>query len=215
MALSIELQGALNEARRSLSQDPEGALILPVRRSIWKAMGAYEFDEGNFAEGVGYLRRTDLAAMATRYVMSYWEDAFPNNNTPTRILEAVDEYLRGNIYSDEVWDGPDIDSFIAMLEEQEDPAVAVGYAAVHVAVVAMNDEILIDEDEEEELPMDLLDEELDYTDWSSEYFAAMIYAGGPPGDPDSSNQRRREFWTWYLNTAVPETYEYYDDADYE
>jgi len=37
----------------------------------------------------------------------------------------------------------------------------------------------------------------------SSFFAAAAYAGGAVWDSDSDSLKRREFWEWWLNEAVP------------
>ncbi len=42
--------------------------------------------------------------------------------------------------------------------------------------------------------------------WSADYCASLIYSGGFSDDDNANNNKRREFWLWYLNTAVVDAY---------
>nr|WP_256446011.1 Imm5 family immunity protein [Hahella sp. HN01] len=42
--------------------------------------------------------------------------------------------------------------------------------------------------------------------WSADFSASLAYAGGFSGNPGANNNKRREFWEWYLNQAAEEAY---------
>ena len=57
------------------------------------------------------------------------------------------------------------------------------------------------------LPPDTDDDDLDSDDWDASFMAAMASAGGEVGDPAASDERRRQFWLWYLRDAVPKAWQ--------
>ena len=45
--------------------------------------------------------------------------------------------------------------------------------------------------------------DVDPYDHDSASYAAIAYSGGVAWEKDSDPQKRLEFWTWWLNYAVP------------
>jgi Immunity protein Imm5 len=87
-----------------------------------------------------------------------------------------------------------------MLEEEVGNVEYAGWAAVAAVVVAGCDEDLSDPDS------DLDDLDVEVTSWSNAYAASVAYANGAPSQPGSDVSHRREFWTWWLDEAVPAAY---------
>ena len=172
-------------------------------------MGPYQFDEDGFAEGVGNLRRTELCRLCAEKVLHIWKDQFPEDDFPEKMIAKTEKYLDGDIDSEQLWEG--VDDFLNRLDENENPAVAAGYAAMQVPNTALNDLLLIDQETEQELPQDLKDEELDYEDHDSGFFASMAVVFFQSNDDFEAIENRRDFWRWYLTEAVPSSYAAYDD----
>jgi hypothetical protein len=87
-----------------------------------------------------------------------------------------------------------------MREEEVGNDEYAGWAALQAVVVAANDEDLSD------LNSDVDDLDIDGSSWSTAFNASVAYANGVPSQPGSDVSRRREFWTWWLDEAVPEAY---------
>ncbi|WP_433205359.1 Imm5 family immunity protein [Dactylosporangium sp. CS-047395] len=53
------------------------------------------------------------------------------------------------------------------------------------------------------------DDELDVDseDWEASYFASIAVAGGAIWEAGADSARRRAFWVWYLQEAVPASYD--------
>jgi len=51
-----------------------------------------------------------------------------------------------------------------------------------------------------------LDTDRDAWSWDESYLASMACAGGSAWAVSSSLEKRREFWQWYLEQAVPIAY---------
>jgi hypothetical protein len=43
-------------------------------------------------------------------------------------------------------------------------------------------------------------------DWEASLYASMAISGGPVWEPAGDVEKRRRFWTWYLEEAVPRCY---------
>jgi hypothetical protein len=88
------------------------------------------------------------------------------------------------------------------MEARFKTAAYVGFAAINAVVVALFDE------ETEELDDDgnvILDQDLDPFTWDTSFYAAAAYSENEP--EENKIQKRREFWLWYLNDAVPLAYQ--------
>jgi hypothetical protein len=78
-------------------------------------------------------------------------------------------------------------------------SIYVGFAAANTVTTALNDERFHPLNIEDHL----LDDDLDPYQWDASFYAAGAYAGGFTWEEGSSVVRRREFWEWYLDEAVP------------
>lgn len=78
-------------------------------------------------------------------------------------------------------------------------SIAVGFAAVCAVTTALNDEVF----GVTELDDLRSDRELDPYEWDASFYASIAYAGGASWESQSSAQKRRAFWEWYLNEGVP------------
>ncbi len=79
------------------------------------------------------------------------------------------------------------------------PACA-GHAAAAAVAVALADKKAVDCASGED------DETNSYYDWDVSYFASIAYAGGGLSNSNADIEKRREFWKWYLQEAVPDAY---------
>jgi hypothetical protein len=50
-----------------------------------------------------------------------------------------------------------------------------------------------------------LDDDYDPFSWDTSYYTAIAYSGSDPWD-NADIEKRREFWMWYINEAVPKVY---------
>lgn len=201
------LEKALQEAKAAVQADPKGELDLSLRRAIWTAMGAPEYDPEGYAEGLGHARRVELAQLVSRSILAYWERACPGDERPSQLLDHVDAYVQGEASSGPLWDAiEDLGPSLEALEDQR--AVCVGHAALHTAQVALNDEGFEDAEPEEGEELD--PEAPNPAGLDSAYFAAVACAG--LDDDEASVRERRRFWTWYVEEGVPEAFGTFGDS---
>ena len=188
------LEVAVRDAKKTLDEDADGHLPLARRRAIWLALGARD-EEGRCA-------RARLSIAAASRVLPIWERLWPSNRLPHHLLDLADQVCRGEV------DRGAITALRDRAETELDDiswasfnksAVGAGYAALRALDVARRDE-----------PSDLSrpdsavrDEDLEPHQRDSAYLAAAADAGGSPWEPQSSADRRRDYWNWWLTEAVP------------
>jgi immunity protein Imm5 of predicted polymorphic toxin system len=197
-ALPPELQSALQFASDALRNDPSGALPLPYRRAIWAALGPPT------PRGPGHRRRVDLDVRTVQRVLPIWQSAHADDDRPLQMLQLAQSVLDGTVDADSATRTRD--RFEVEVQDLEDEDFAPGYvgdAAVHAVVTAEVDH------QPDAFPPQTRDEDLDADQWDTSYYAAAAASGTAPGDPSDDNQsqeRRRGFWRWYLEEAVPAAY---------
>ena len=81
---------------------------------------------------------------------------------------------------------------------EKQPALSAGEAATRGVYVAMHDE---DADQAE-----LLDDDLDASDWDCAFWGACAWSGGIPRLEGWNQHAYKEYWLWYLDEAIPEAW---------
>lgn len=211
MALPSELSAALRTASTALSQDPDGRLSLPHRRRIRQLFGPFLQNDEEQPEGPGYRRRARLSILCVQYVLPVWDAAHLDANdlntndteniSPQQMLEVAEGVLAGQVSQQQARQANRRFSSVVEGILMNTPAAAyVGYASIDAVGVAFHDDDSGASPEEE-------DDDLTPDEWDDSYRADLAASGGEPGEDNSSNQRRREFWQWYLEQAVPQAYE--------
>jgi len=205
--MTPELEALVERGRQEIASHPRGELSRGTRRKIWMALGPSEqkLDDSGQPDGAamnaGLRRRVHLALACAERVLPVWERCFPPED-PRRMIQTTEAYLRG----EQTWDTAyEVQNRFAGglqnatdLEPETQCAAYAGHAAVAVVQTALSDE-MIDEDIES-------DEELELGEWDAALFAAAAYAGDLPWGGHLDPHRLREFWRWYLDTALPEAY---------
>jgi Immunity protein Imm5 len=206
MDLSTDLIEAVHIASSKLISNANGELILSERKRIWSTMGELLIEGNRAIKGIGLTRRTKLASLCVRKVLGLWDEVWPDNYGTRQMLMVADQYLDNSIDFDSAWKRKnsfwgELDN--PLFEGNYLAIVNVGFAAVKVVTTALVDEIFDPQNLEE----DISDETLDPYQWDASFYAAAAYAGGAPWEEQSNTLRRREFWKWYLNEAVPSAWE--------
>jgi hypothetical protein len=202
--LPDELRAAIDSARIALEAHPLGELPLPYRRAIWKAMGPSTRVPSGLPDGLGYRRSVALDAITVQHVLPFWKRAYPDDDRPEQMLRLADAVVRRQVD----WKVADQTkgSFATDLDDLESDDYVpryVGDAAVRVVSTAIADGY------SDAIGPDTLDEDLDPFQWDSSYIASLAaadFGAEVPGEDERTQERRREFWRWYLDTAVPAAY---------
>ena len=173
-------------------------------------MGGYERDNENRALlTVSLKRRVKLDILCVERVLYIWDEVAPDDKRPYEIIKATKDYLNGKMYEDSLWNFHndfmgDLENLLSDIRFLN--VLSVGFAAARTAVTALGDEtLLIDYDD------DLLDEDFDPYTWDASFHAASAYSNGETWGKCSSISKRKDFWTWYLDEAVPQAYNSYED----
>jgi hypothetical protein len=150
---------------------------------------------------IGHRRRVKLATLSVEKVLPLWNSLLPSDNTPVRALELADKVMTGNMSRDVVdkeagslWSH--VDDILWRHEDMQSIAM-VGYGAIQVIRGAMSDDHFLLESCE-----GASDSELEPYDYDSSFLAAIAYSGGATWEAGSNSQKRFEYWTWWLTSAV-------------
>jgi hypothetical protein len=206
MALSEELSRIIEAASEALAANADGELILPRRKRIWTALGPRLVEGARATRGVGLTRRTTLAGLCVRRVLELWTQAWPQNERPVQMLSIAEQYLNESLDFTQAWNSKNMfwGELEKMLYEGEHLIeLNVGFAAANVVTTALNDERF----DPQQIEADVMDDDLDPYEWDASLYASAAAAGGFTWETGSDATRRREFWQWYLNEAVPGAWE--------
>jgi hypothetical protein len=198
--MTPELEEALRVAKAEVAAD--GGLTFRTRRAMLLRMGPLltDSDGRHTIIGPGLVRRAHLCISMVQRVLPLWEMHYPSKH-PHRILEEARAYLDGRSSRKQLRD--EASGFRGGLDTSDTPdkqvAFLVGRASVSAAFVAASDELL--EPDEGATEEELMDPE-DPDFWDCAYWVAGAEAGGMPWEAGFDAQRYRDFWNWYLDTAV-------------
>ena len=185
----ILVEKLLEEVKRS----SVGELELPLRRLLWNTITV----DKSGAEKKVIL--TALDVVCVKRAGSIWSQKFGSEDGLASILLAATGAAAKTIPEDKALRIRD-EFYVFVVEDQEYdedeyPAMFVGHAAANSIATAIDD-FSFD-------PSDLRnDRDLDPEAFEPSYLVASAFAGGLGDDGDT--ERRRQFWEWYLNTAVPQ-----------
>jgi hypothetical protein len=185
---------AMDQALEALDASPEGWLGLPERRRLRAAYGPWTPPYEPGGPDAGLLRRAALQAAAARRALPRWEEAFPADARPHRLIDLVADALAGRAAE------ADVNALAAELRRSlepmgTDPSLESAYLSGSAAAAHAVD--AYDGDVEEDDPPDLRDTDLDRP--TVEGFAAHALGFG---DPDAY----RTYWRWYVTDAFPTAY---------
>jgi hypothetical protein len=192
--MTSELNGAIADARQALDADPRGHLPLPWRRQIRATFGPL----GDDRAAPGWMRRWRLALRCVDRALPRWRSEHPDDRRPEQLVELARAVFAGEV---EPADAATQCSFflheILYAPDRFSPHAyfAGNAAAALVRIAALGDYGA-------ELAADTIDEDLEPEGWDAEALAAAAEASFP-GDPNDDPARRRAFWLWYLDEAVP------------
>jgi hypothetical protein len=198
----LELVAALREARSALDAASDGHLVLPVRKRVLVALGEPQYEPRGSGHGVvtvGLRRRVGLYTRCTRKVLPLWHDVVESRD-PELMLELAEGYLAGTVSRDIAWRmqntfGGTLLNAGAALPPDKYCVSYVGNVAVGTVLTALGD-VYFDPEQSS-----FLDDDFDV--YEASLFAMGAYAGELPWGDGSDPARRREFWTWWIDEAVP------------
>ncbi len=206
MTALTELFDTIDQALDALNRHPDHKLTLASRAQIWQLMGERLLNETSALPTIGLWRRTGLALLCTKKVLNLWEENFPENRQPHKMLTTARHYLEQRVDHFSAWDR--MNDFWATLDglfyaQKTKWAIYAGCAAAQTVKVALFDETF-DTGNIQDPKADRAPEQ---DDWDAALFAALAYCREGYLDESMSRLLRREFWQWYLKEAVPAAYQ--------
>ncbi len=189
-----EARAAMAEALGALDAAPDGSLSLPARRRLRAAFGPWVAYGAPGGPDAGLLRRAALLRACAERALPVWEQAFPGDDRPRRLVELVGAVLRGDAPEEELRAATE-----ALRRDVypmgADPALHrpffAGAAAVRLSYDARDGDL----DPELHPPGE---EDSDLDEPQVEALAARATADDDDG--------RRDFWRWYVTEAFPTAY---------
>jgi hypothetical protein len=203
-----QLEEAIAECRESLGRSVS-TIERPKRLRLLRAMGQVEFSPGthNAIKTSGLRRRVDLAIRSTRFALPVWKK-FIATNGPDRLIHVASSYLCGSVSREaalETLHSFESGSDDALSIPMDCPyAIGVGFSALGCVMVALGDIEGYNQTES------IQDEDLDH--WDSHVYSCAAVAGGYPWASDANRTKAHEFWSWWLDDAVPQAFLSVSDA---
>lgn len=191
----LDVALAIANARSKVATDVAGILSLKTRKRVWNALAA------GLDEHVALAARVKLDALCVRRVMPIWAARFDPDGIES-MLSLAEAVVAGSVDANAA--ARTRDRFYTDVVDDRDygsdpSALYVGHAAANTVVEAMTPRHV------DAMPQADDDEDLDPESYLSCYLAACAAAGGM-NDRPASSERRRAFWLWYLDEAVPAAY---------
>jgi hypothetical protein len=193
--LPADLRELLARGRQVLDGRDDGELPLPERRAIRERLGP--FDPVDSAQAPpGLRRRVRLGELAARHVLGAWYADRPGDDSPERLLALANAVLDGTVDREDA--RRQAHRFLDAMQQMDDlgdTGATAGEAARKVVLTA----VAGDASDRSDAPSE---EEIEPSDWDPTFVAALAAAGYP----DEDTGRRRDYWRWYLDEAVPEAW---------
>ena len=148
-------------------------------------------------------QRVKLTELEVRKVLPIWESHFATDQTPHRALQLANGLLAGTAVPEKaekdmgaMWSHCDD---LSWKHPEKQNVVMVGYGAIQVVREALSKMHLGCDS----VNAQSTDRDIDPYDHDSAFCAAIAYSGGAAWEKGSDPKKRHEFWTWWLNDAVP------------
>ncbi len=213
MSLPKILLSRIAEAKAALAQHPNSDLNLGYRQGIWAGLN-YNMDAQLTRAEIGHKRRALLAIIAAERVIPIWERIWSIDDTPQCIIATARLLLNGlldtNIarsYRDDNWQKLESLACAPSCQDWEyQKAVSVGLSSISALGAVLDDEQF----DSEHIDYTLTDDEVDSYSSDASFWAAIAYSGSQR-NPSHDGRKQREFWEWWLDEAVKNTWWSFDD----
>jgi hypothetical protein len=205
------LQQLILDAKQEVLADRHHDLSTEKHVAVQKAVGP--LIGRSHLQDRTHLRQITLIILTAQRILPFWEEVYPVNRSPQRLLEGLEQIKAGTMNPEVL--RPELDRFDEMMAQagratqdewhirNPDPGrylmeaehrASIAGAAISNGITA----IVIDLDEESAEPGGALS-----SAYTSVRMASTAYAGGLPENPLANSGKRLEFWEWWLIEAVP------------
>jgi hypothetical protein len=204
MGLPDELTALLREGSRAVQHDPYHDLPPGSRWGIQELMVQGAIDQGR-EERAGFKAWLSAEIMAVEHVLPLWEQEFPNEETPRRLLAEAGHFLRDSL--DLKTAGILAFSFPEDTGSRRPVEYVLGGAlrALEFAVRAGSSQASLNSLRRNK---SLTNRQLEFPhDWDAALCASVAYADDASLCAVHGRGRRRQFWEWWLTEVVPKAFE--------
>lgn len=170
------------------------SLILPARKKIWTQLGNISYEPGIRKMTDGIRKRVTLAKACVKKVLPIWNAGTGCDSKLYDFLNQIDAYIDGLCSNEELQANMKIlysqfetDAY----EPQYEKTSLIGFAALYAANIALYDELLFQNSEDNDL-----DEDLDSFTWDTSYLVSLVYSDST--EEGTRIEKQREYWSWYL-----------------
>jgi hypothetical protein len=193
----MALQKMIEEGLLLVQGDPQHDLKLGFRCRLLSSFG-----EIDGCPRSGQIKRVKLAALSVEKVLPLWDSGFPADRSPHLGLDVAKRLLAGTAPATaaehecrRLWGHCE-----DLIYDHQDKVniIMVGFGAAQVLTEALSERPVGCEDVNDEST----DLKNDAYDFDSSLYAAFAYADGASWESGSDKQKRLEFWTWWLTSAV-------------
>ncbi|AFZ10528.1 hypothetical protein Osc7112_6374 (plasmid) [Oscillatoria nigro-viridis PCC 7112] len=192
--LPISVKQVLEECHSHL--DSKGELPASYRGKIYKVIGdCFDNNSQN-----AHVIRSRLELSCAWKVLGIWESCELTDDSARKLLEMAENFLRnkGDRKTLETFDNFFYDKLENLMDNGQEYFIAAyaGYASSSAISTVLYD-INFDTLYRSEI-------EIDPDDWTACFNASLAYCGGATWEEGVGDDlKRREFWEWFLNDAVP------------
>jgi hypothetical protein len=195
------LKELLAEAAVVLKNDPDGVLSLGYREMIWGHLGPNAPKPVVRPLTPGHLRRIRLVVLSVQHVLPLWLQAQPSD---TSVQDSLSLILRGLAETGREEDLQRLANEHWETGEGSDETLATFvHAAASRAIVTFLEDETFDPDEYDP---DMADAAMDAYDHDAAFWASCVAADGATWSETSDAGKRRAYWTWWLEEAVPKAW---------
>ena len=184
----------LNDCQHNI--DTRGELSSSERKKIYEKIDELSTEENN---NTGYYRRVKLQLACAWKTLDKWECQLTDNSA-RELLELAEQSLKGEVEEQELEEAKDrLYTLAEDLIDEGKQYFMTAYAGF--ACISAVNAVLYDTD------LDTIgtpEIELEPDDWTACFYSCAAYCGGATWEEGIGDDlKRREFWGWFLNEAVP------------
>jgi len=193
------LQNMIEEGLLLVQGDPQHDLKLGFRCRL---LSSFDQIDGARCPRSGRIKRAKLAALSVEKVLPLWDSGFPGDRGPHLALDLAKKLLAGTAPATAAdHEGKRLWRHCDDLVDDHQDKVNI------IMVCAAAAQLLFEATSETPLGCDNVNDattdiEVEPDERDSSSFAAAAYAAGASWESGSDKQKRLEFWTWWLTSAV-------------